>query len=88
MSKSTVIGKYDKSPKVSQIAESIKIRENKIHLPGLLGSSVSFVVNSLFVKSELPFLLILNDKEEAAFYLNDLEQLVDENDVLVFSKFT
>ncbi len=33
---------------------------------------------------ELPFLLILNDKEEAAYYLNDLEQLIGEKDVLFY----
>ncbi|MES2544546.1 MAG: transcription-repair coupling factor [Bacteroidota bacterium] len=84
MSKSSVTGKYDKSAKIGQIAESIKNPENKIHLSGLVGSSVSFVVNALFSKSELPFLFILHDKEEAAFYLNDLEQLINENDVLFF----
>jgi len=33
---------------------------------------------------EKPFLLILNDKEEAAYYLNDLEQMIGEEDVLFY----
>jgi transcription-repair coupling factor (superfamily II helicase) len=41
-------------------------------------------VNSLFNKSAAPFLLILQDKEEAAYYLNDLEQLIGEQDVLFY----
>ncbi|RZJ73374.1 MAG: transcription-repair coupling factor [Flavobacterium sp.] len=45
---------------------------------------MSFVVRTLFKKSELPFLLVLSDKEEAAYYLNDLEQLVGEEDVLFY----
>jgi transcription-repair coupling factor (superfamily II helicase) len=69
---------------VSQIADSIQQSENKIHLKGLVGSSLSFVVNSLFHKSELPFLLIFEDKEAAAYYLNDLEQLIGEKDVLFY----
>ena len=84
MSKSVVVGRYDKATKVSQIAESLQQSENKIHLKGLIGSSLSFVVNSLFHKSELPFLLILEDKEAAAYYLNDLEQLIGEKDVLFY----
>ncbi|RTY96020.1 transcription-repair coupling factor [Flavobacterium sp. GT3R68] len=84
MSKSALLGKYDKSSKVNQIAESLQQRENKIHLKGLLGSSTSFVIRSLFSKSELPFLLVLQDKEEAAYILNDLEQLVGEQDVLFY----
>ncbi|WP_374118010.1 transcription-repair coupling factor [uncultured Flavobacterium sp.] len=66
------------------MSESLAVRENKIQLKGLIGSSLSFVVASLFEKSELPYLLILQDKEEAAYYLNDLEQLVGEEDVLFY----
>jgi transcription-repair coupling factor (superfamily II helicase) len=84
LSKSVVVGRYDKSIKVSQIAENLQQSENKIHLKGLVGSSLSFVVNSLFHKSELPFLLIFEDKEAAAYYLNDLEQLIGEKDVLFY----
>ena len=84
MSKSVVVGKYDKASKVSQIAEFLQQSENKIHLKGLIGSSLSFVINSLFHKSELPFLLIFEDKESAAYYLNDLEQLIGDKEVLFY----
>jgi len=84
LSKSALFQKYENSPKVAQIAESISVREQKIHLKGLVGSSWSFVVKALFSKSENPFLVILNDKEEAAYYLNDLEQLINDEDVLFY----
>jgi transcription-repair coupling factor (superfamily II helicase) len=84
LSKSVVVGKYDKATKVSQISEILKQSENKIHLKGLIGSSLSFVVNSLFHKSELPFLMIFEDKEAAAYYLNDLEQLIGDKEVLFY----
>lgn len=84
MSKSVVVGKYDKATKVSQIAEILKQSENKIRLKGLIGSSLSFVVNSLFQKTELPFLMIFEDKEAAAYYLNDLEQLIGDKEVLFY----
>jgi transcription-repair coupling factor (superfamily II helicase) len=84
LSKSVVVGKYDKAAKVSQIAEILQQSENKIHLKGLVGSSLSFVANSLFQKSELPFLMIFEDKEAAAYYLNDLEQLIGDKEVLFY----
>src|SRR5690606_37683093 len=37
-----------------------------------------------FKKGDTPFLLILDDKEEAAYQLNDLELLIGENDVLFY----
>ena len=55
-----------------------------MHLSGLIGSALSFVIRSIFKKSELPFLVILNNKEEAAYYLNDLEQMIGDQDVLFY----
>ena len=55
-----------------------------MHLEGLLGSSLSFVIRSVFKKAELPFLIVLNNKEEAAYYLNDLEQMIGDQDVLFY----
>ncbi|WP_136466848.1 transcription-repair coupling factor [Flagellimonas onchidii] len=58
--------------------------KSKITVKGLTGSSLSFTVSSLFNSSEVPFLVLLNDKEEAAYYLNDLEQLIGEKEVLFY----
>jgi len=57
---------------------------NKTSLSGLIGSALSFVISDTFRTSGFPFLILLNDKEEAAYYLNDLEQLLGENDVLFY----
>jgi len=84
LSKANVLNTYDNSPKVKQIADSLQIPEQKIHLHGLVGSSLSMVIQSVFKKVELPLLLLFNDKEEAAYYLNDLEQCIGEQDVLFY----
>ncbi len=55
-----------------------------MQLSGLLGSALSFIIRSVFKKAELPFLIVLNNKEEAAYYLNDLEQMIGEQDVLFY----
>ncbi|MGB5818490.1 MAG: transcription-repair coupling factor [Saonia sp.] len=56
----------------------------RTHLKGLTGSALSFVIAETFKSAELPFLVVLNDKEEAAYYLNDLEKLIGEKDVLFY----
>ena len=70
------------------IAQNLRLNpvkdKNNIHLRGLVGSSFSFVISSVFKELDCPFLLIFNDKEEAAYYLNDLEQLLNEKDVLFY----
>ena len=84
MSKSKLLNTYDNAPKIKQIVDNLQTPENKLYLQGLVGSSLSFVINSLFTKTEKPFLVLFNDKEEAAYYLNDLEQLIGEKDVLFY----
>lgn len=82
--KPEILDRYSQSAKVKQIAAALQQRENKIHIKGLLGSALSFITDPLFRQADLPFLLILKDKEEAAYYLNDLEQLVGDQDVLFY----
>ena len=53
-------------------------------LNGLSGSSLSFIISESFKRAERPFLLLLEDKEEAAYYLNDLEELLGDKDVLFY----
>ena len=85
MSKTALYNTYDNSPKTQQIvARLLENNQVKMHLSGLLGSALSFVIRSIFKKSELPFLIVLNNKEEAAYYLNDLEQMIGEQDVLFY----
>lgn len=76
--------RYNASSKVQSISQEITERGKKLQLKGLVGSSISFVIESLFRKSDLPFLLIFQDKEEAAYYLNDLEHLINKEDVLFY----
>ncbi len=84
MSKSTITSVYQKSAKVQILANALEQRDTKINAKGLLGSALSFVIQAVFEKSQLPFLLLFNDKEEAAYYLNDLEQLINSEDVLFY----
>ena len=80
---SEILKKYDQNPKIEQISQLL-IERKKTSVSGLIGSSLSIIIQALFKKSEIPFLLIFNDKEEAAYYLNDLEQLLNDNDVLFY----
>ena len=84
MSLASLYNSYLHSTKVKQIAETIETPLTKIQLKGLLGSSFSFVLQAIFKKSDKPFLLIFNEKEEAAYHLNDLEQMIGANDVLFY----
>ena len=75
--------KYQKNSTVKLLSDALATRP-KLFVSGLVGSSLSFVIEAVFQKTELPILLLFNDKEEAAYYLNDLEQLINDQDVLFY----
>ena len=84
MSQDLIQQNYAQSPQLLKLQNSIANSESKIYVKGLIGSSLSFVLADIFKKADTPFLLIFNDKEEAAYYLNDLELLVGDKDVLFY----
>ena len=84
MSKAQLFSKYDKSDKIAKIAENLLISNNKIHIKGLSASALSIVIRTLFLKTESPFLFILDDKETAAYYLNDLEEMLGDSKQVLF----
>ena len=57
---------------------------NSIHLNGLIGSLASVIGAACFKLSGKASIFILNDKEEAAYFHNDLEQFIPENDLLFY----
>lgn len=84
MSLQHIVHQYQKSTSISQVVTALQQEKNHFQISNLAGSSLSFVIAEAFKKSHHPFLLIFDDKEEAAYYLNDLEQLLGDKNVLFF----
>jgi transcription-repair coupling factor (superfamily II helicase) len=84
MSKTLVQSVFKESSSLRKLGEAISKNQARTTLSGLHGSAFSIVVAQLFKETDRPFLCVFNDKEEAAYHLNDLEQLVGEQDVLFF----
>jgi transcription-repair coupling factor (superfamily II helicase) len=84
MSKALVKSLFAQSSSTRKLEDAIAHAQNNISVSGLVGSSLSLVIASVFKTSKLPFLLIFNDKEEAAYHLNDLENLLGDENVLFY----
>ena len=84
MSTQNIVNQYQTSSGVSKIISQLQQEKNHFQIPNLVCSSLSFVISESFKKIDKPYLLIFNDKEEAAYYLNDLEQLLGEKNVLFY----
>ncbi len=84
MSKTIVSSLFAKSSNTRKLGNSIAVFENKTIVSGLIGSSFPIVISEVFKQADKPFLIVLNNKEEAAYHLNDLENLIGEKNVLFY----
>jgi transcription-repair coupling factor (superfamily II helicase) len=85
LNNSTIASYFENATKTKAISDFlIKNERQKINLTGLINSSFSFMIKALHSHTQLPFLVVLESKEEAAYYLNDLENLLNKEDVLFF----
>ena len=66
---------YQNLDKIKIISSHLQEDAAKISLKGLLGSSAAVVANAVLKNKSGFHLFVLSDKEEAAFFLNDLENL-------------
>ena len=83
MKKSELFNGYLESLQDKNILEHLN-QYKSIHLNGLTGSLASIIGAACFKLSEKASIFILNDKEEAAYFHNDLEQFIPENDLLFY----
>ncbi|WP_299121794.1 transcription-repair coupling factor [uncultured Winogradskyella sp.] len=84
MSKAFIAQTYLQTLQLQNLQSAIVQTQIKVHLKGLVGSSFSITIAESFKTAEKPFLVVFDDKEEAAYYLNDLEQLINDKDVLFY----
>ncbi|MEZ4874973.1 MAG: transcription-repair coupling factor [Flavobacteriaceae bacterium] len=84
MSKTLVSSLFVQSSNTRKLENAIAQNQKNTHIHGLAGSSLSLVIAEVFKKTELPFLVILSNKEEAAYHLNDLENVLGEDTVLFY----
>ena len=72
---------FNRHPGISALTNSIATKDGHLHLQGLIGSSSSLVAASVFKQAvKQQHLIILPDKEQAAYFYNDLENLFGETE--------
>ncbi|MCY7351231.1 MAG: transcription-repair coupling factor [Cytophagaceae bacterium] len=78
---------YREDPFVQNIGERLRSRQpgdSHLQIKGLVGSLDAVLVAALYQSHPATHLLVLNDREEAAYFFNDLQNLVGEEAVLLF----
>jgi len=86
MNLQVLLGLYQNDIRLKQIAAAISLPEPKLraYLDNLRGSAVNMIAASIWQQSDANHVFILNDKEEAAYFHNDLEHLTGALDICFF----
>jgi transcription-repair coupling factor (superfamily II helicase) len=84
MSFTTILNQFSKAAQTQILRKIVAQSQGSATISGLKGSSISMVLNAVFKDTDKPFMLVCNDKEEAAFHLNDLEKMIGEDKVLFY----
>lgn len=76
---------YKEDAVVQTIAEKVKPNETShIRLKGLVGSLDAVIAASVYQLNRQTCIFIMHDKEEAAYFHNDLQNLIGDKEVLLF----
>lgn len=86
MNLQVLLGLYQNDIRLKQIAAGISLPGTRFraYLENLRGSSLNFVATTIWQLSDANHVFILNDKEEAAYFHNDLENLTGALDICYF----
>lgn len=84
MTKEDILRKFSDAENNLLLTQGLKGEVTRVHLKNTVGSGISFIAAAVYQHLYKTNLLIANDKEEAAYLLNDLENLVGQENVLFF----
>ncbi len=75
---------YQEDAQLKQLGNLLEQSKTKINLRGLAGSFAAVLIGTAFRNSDKTFIIVLEDKEKAAYFHNDLEGLLENSAVLLF----
>lgn len=76
---------YTDHPQVQRLAEGIhSANGEKFRIRGMAGSLPAFMIAALFRLSHRNTLVVLNDREDALYFMNDLQALMPRKEILWF----
>jgi transcription-repair coupling factor (superfamily II helicase) len=79
----SLLDRYRSDARIAQLADRLQDSPpSRLHLEGLVGSAPATVAAALYQRRPSTYCFVLGDKEEAAYFLNDLQNLLERKDVL------
>ncbi|MFN8297709.1 MAG: transcription-repair coupling factor [Chitinophagales bacterium] len=84
-----LLQRYGASAQVKQLVQALNIEQsgdtaNDVFLQGLTGSQDAFIAAAAFKETGFNHLFVLADKEEAAYFQNNLKNILGSKDIFFF----
>lgn len=79
-----LLSAFSKLPQIDSTANELQLVGTKIHWKGLVGSSRSICASQVAKQAPGNHLFVLEDKEKAAYFLNDLQGLYPKDATVLF----
>ena len=84
MTLESIIKEFEKHPDYNSLAEILFSEKKRYSIKGLAGSSKSLCSAAIIKKCRGLHLFVLSEKDDAAYYYNDLVNLLGENNIFFF----
>jgi transcription-repair coupling factor (superfamily II helicase) len=85
MKENEIISHFNSHPNIERLTGAFGITDvQKIRLEGLTGSSKAIILAGIFLKTQITHLVIIPEKEDAAYFYSDLVSMVGEDAVFFF----
>ncbi len=75
VSNAPFLNRYIQSVHTQNISESLSSEGSKLRLKGIVGSAKALIANATALSINTTHVFVLEDKEKAAYFLNDLENI-------------
>ena len=84
MNTTSLLAQVSSTEHTSHFVNALQKEKSHTVLSKFHGAALSLLIAEAFAQTDKTFLLIFDDKEKAAYHLNDLEQLINDKDVLFY----
>jgi transcription-repair coupling factor (superfamily II helicase) len=82
-----ILSRYRHHPKAAMLSEKLSEKSNqRIFIEHIHGSAKAFLAAALFQLRSVMHIIVLQDKEQAAYFYNDLQNIFDEKDASADTK--
>lgn len=77
--------RYRQDPRTLRITENLTAANQPLFLSGMVGSQAALVAAAAFLQAPRHHVFILEDKETAAYFYNDLSSILSNKEILFFA---